>query len=85
MNAEYICEMTDDYPDVPYDSDEYSGTIERRERVVRCRDCRHAVGGFDTDTLNCLHFEQWDYYDDQPGDWPVEPDGFCAWGEERDA
>ena len=56
---------------------------EIRERVVRCRDCEHAVEHCDTDLLNCLHFEQWDYYYDQPGEWMVEPDGFCAWGEPR--
>lgn len=41
--AEYVCDMTDDYPDVPYGSDEYSDTVERREGVVRCRDCAHAI------------------------------------------
>ena len=49
----------------------------RRERVVRCRDCANAFasgGRFD-----CLHFAQWDYYNDCPGEWIVEPDGFCAW------
>ncbi len=55
----------------------------RRERVVRCRDCKHAIEGRDAGTLDCMHFAQWDYYDDEPGHWPVEPDGFCAWGEER--
>ena len=70
---EYVCDMVDDY----------SGTVERRERVVRCRDCRHAIEGRDAGTLDCMHFARWDYYDDEPGHWPVEPDGFCAWGEER--
>lgn len=83
--AEYVCELTDDYPDVPFDSDDYSGTLERREHVVRCRDCRHAVEHCDTEKLDCTHFSQWDYYEDEPGHWPVGPDGFCAWGEERDA
>ena len=56
----------------------------RRERIVRCRDCKHAVEHCDTEKLDCTHFSQWDYYEDEPGHWPVEPDGFCAWGERRD-
>ena len=54
----------------------------RRERVVRCRDCKHAYerGG----ELDCTHFSQWDYYNDCPGEWIVEPDGFCAWGKPRE-
>lgn len=54
----------------------------RRERVVRCRDCANAFasGG----QLDCLHFAQWDYYNDKPGIWPVEPDGFCKWGKPKE-
>lgn len=69
--------------------DEFGETVasdqkmHRRERVVRCRDCANAFasGGL----FNCMHFAQWDYYNDCPGEWTVEPDGFCAWGKERDA
>ena len=65
-----------------------SGEVHRpqeiRERVVRCRDCKHAVEHCDTELLDCLHFAQWDYYNDEPGHWMVKPDGFCAWGEERE-
>lgn len=53
----------------------------RRERVTRCKDCKHAVEICGTEKLNCVHFAQWDYYLDEPGEWLVEPDGFCAWGE----
>lgn len=60
-----------------------------RERVVRCRDCKHGEPFCDSSRhagmIDCLHFAQWDYYDDEPGVCPVEPDGFCAWGEGRDA
>ena len=44
------------------------------ERVVRCRDCKH----YTDDELEYYHF---------CGEWceQVEPDGFCAWGERRDA
>lgn len=88
--AEHVCDMTDDYPDVPYGSDEYSGTVERREEVVRCRDCAHAIR-LEGETaearpgmLNCVYFAQWDYYDDEQGVWLVEPDGFCAWASRRE-
>lgn len=50
----------------------------RRERVVRCRDCKHAecyesglVGPF----ILCSHFES------EGCKAMVEPSGFCAWGE----
>ena len=66
--SEYVCETTDDYPDVPYGSDEYSGTVERRERVVRCRDC----ASWDADEGWCNGFEC-----------STEPDGFCKWGVRR--
>ncbi|MDM8162434.1 hypothetical protein [Collinsella intestinalis] len=73
--AEYVCELTDDYPDVPFGSDDYSGTVERRERIVRCRDCRYAEPmplSF-SDLLICAYLD----------DMSVEPEGFCAWGEKR--
>ena len=85
---EYVCELTDDYPGIGFGDDEYSGTVERRERVVRCRDCKHGDAFLDSSSyagmLDCTHFAQWDYYNDDFGIWPVEPDGFCAWGSERD-
>lgn len=78
--AEYVCELTDDYPDVDFGSDDYSGTVERRERVVRCRDCVHAYqrgGG-----IYCSLFLRWGR-NDNPVPLPVEPDNFCAWGRKR--
>lgn len=60
----------------------------RRERVVRCRDCKHGDAFCDSSSyagmIDCTHFAQWDYDNDDFGIWPVEPDGFCAWGSERD-
>ena len=61
----------------------------RREEIVRCRDCRHFyedrrcssigwVGVFVCDS------EQWSTSSLMPSH-KVEPDGFCAWGERRDA
>ena len=47
----------------------------RRERIVRCRDCRYAEPmplSF-SDLLICAYLD----------DMSVEPEGFCAWGEER--
>ena len=75
MMVEYVCAF--------FKSD--IGTeLVKRERIVRCRDCKHAVEHCDTEKLDCTHFSQWDYYEDEPGHWPVEPDGFCAWASERD-
>lgn len=43
-------------------------------KVVRCRDCKHYTE------------DEMEYYN-YCGSWceQVEPDGFCAWGERRDA
>ena len=48
---------------------------EIRERIVRCRDCKYAepMPLSYSDRLICAHFD----------DMSVEPDGFCAWGEQR--
>ena len=45
---------------------------EIRERIVRCRDCRRSFE--ERGELWCRGIVG-------P---PIEPDGFCAWGEERD-
>lgn len=66
---------------------EIVGTDYRREKIVRCRDCKFAFEFEDGEDwpgkLDCARFSPWDYYEDGPGHRPVEPDGFCAWGEER--
>lgn len=53
--------------------------------IVRCRDCESA---FETELepslLNCTYFSQWDYYNDEPGYWLVQPDGFCSWGQKAE-
>ena len=69
--AEYVCELTPDDPNVPYDSDDYSGECVRRERVVRCRDC-----GWSCDCEGEMRCEHFHFYE-------VEPDGFCAWASPR--
>ena len=58
-----------------------------RERVVRCRDCEHAVYhrsksiiGTELVTLTCSGPIQGAYSEGAD----VEPDGFCAWGEPRE-
>lgn len=49
--------------------------FQRREEVVRCRDCEHYYGVIN----GCDEFgDKWS------GEYAnVEPDGFCAWGERR--
>ena len=48
--------------------------VKRRGDLVRCRDCEH----YTEDEAEYYHY---------CGSWceQVEPDGFCAWGERRDA
>ena len=48
------------------------GLEERRERVVRCRDCDRALDGATCGGIWCMEHRR-----------KTEPDGFCAWGEER--
>lgn len=48
-----------------------------REEIVRCRDCKHYHDKFN----GCDEFG--DMWHDEYAN--VEPDGFCAWGERRDA
>ncbi len=58
----------------------------RHEEIVRCRDCKHMHRvrswlGMDVD-------ECWLHADRESGELgkvDTEPDGFCAWGERRDA
>lgn len=53
-----------------------------REEIVRCGDCGRAYrrgGG-----VYCSRVLQWGS-NDRPAPLPVEPDGFCAWGERREA
>lgn len=79
--TEHVCEITQDYPGIPYEHEDFSGTMERREEVVRCRDCGRAYrrgGG-----VYCSRVLQWGS-NDRPAPLPVDPDGFCAWGERRE-
>ena len=75
--AEYVCELIPDDQAVPYDSDDYSGECVRRERIVRCRDCEHAITSYRDGLPRCagpLVMEAT----------LVSPDSFCAWGRPRE-
>lgn len=75
--TEFVCGIEDDYEGVPWGSDDYSRTCERREEVVRCRDCAHASPASldcDPDELYCVVM-----------DWIMAPYGFCSFGERREA
>lgn len=79
-----LCDMSDERCEASAQCAHY----EPMPEVVRCRDCEHGfeLNGYGKENesyrgmFDCMHFSQWDYYDDVPGVWPVEPDGFCAWG-----
>ena len=67
---------------------------EPKEEIVRCRDCKHGheviwppSWGIPADYLDCNGelVETWDYYSDEAKLNPVKPNGFCAWGDRRDA
>lgn len=69
--AEYVCEISYEGKGGNH------GTFERKERVVRCRDCKefqHKAFGNPTRG----YFRCWDYCNRWAED--VDPDGFCAWG-----
>lgn len=69
--------------------DEWNTVLDHNQEIVRCRDCKHghevtwpAKSQIPQDYLNCSGYlvAIWDYYNDEPKDNPVPPDGFCAWG-----
>lgn len=64
---------------VRFDDERKEGAIERREEIVRCRDCTsfvvdgNQVAKCTTPCGDSLH-----------GTASCDPDGFCAWGTRRD-
>ena len=52
---------------------EHSASWRVHERIVRCRDCKYCMSYWQSDYC--------DYFAHVTND----PDGFCAWGERRDA
>ena len=89
--SEYIVRMP---PDMPYEiRAELNAWYVESEPVVRCRDCSFAYRVFWPEScdvpeefLNCHGplVAHWDYEQDEPAKNPVEPDGYCAWGERRE-
>ena len=79
MSERIIC-MPDDcvYGDVYY-PDERDDPMALRERVVRCCDCMYYK--LDSEPID----PGWPMMCELTGADMVEPDGFCAWGERRDA
>lgn len=68
--AEYVVEEPSDR----------SASWRVRERIVRCRDCKHYSEHewiIATDVSDVCHF-----WHGEPT--KVEPDGFCAWGERKE-
>ena len=62
--------------------------FQRREEVVRCRDCEHAriMRPLDWRTGKpSTVIEEWycQWHSNAEGASDIEPDGFCAWGERR--
>ena len=59
------------------------------ERVVRCRDCKYAVVRHPLNPITGVPagIEDWrcDYFWNADELCEVDPTGFCAWGERRDA
>ena len=66
---EYVCLIV---PAIDADTGVIQADFIRRERIVRCRDCRRSFE--ERGELWCRGIVG-------P---PIEPDGFCAWGEPRE-
>lgn len=60
-----------------YGTDDHQGHWLTGERIVRCRDCKRSEEW--QGRTFCHKFSM-----SSSAGWPVEPDGFCAWGERRD-
>lgn len=56
-----------------YGTDGHEGHWLTGEEIVRCRDCKFYL----EEHKWCYHFEDSEFC--------PEPNGFCAWGERRDA
>ncbi len=85
--TEYVCDIKQGYPGIPYEHDVFSGTMERREEIVRCRDCKHAIEhrsksilGAELVTLTCSGPIQGAYSEGAD----VEPEDFCSWASRLD-
>lgn len=85
--TEHVCEIKQNYPYVPWESDDFSGTVERREEIVRCRDCKYAMEhrskrilGTELVTLTCSGPIQGAYSEGAD----VEPEDFCSWASRRE-
>ena len=62
-----------------YATDEHKGHWLTGEEIVRCRDCIYYVQ--DLDPVD----PGWPMMCERTGDDMVEPYGFCAWGERKEA
>lgn len=70
MKAEYTEHIYQEYHCTTYEP------LHQHEEIVRCRDCKHFMNGD-----LCKLQDEWNEFH-----WlEVEPDGFCKWGERRDA
>ena len=54
--------------------------LERREEIVRCRDCAYICHN---EYENGCEYLTCGFFDNRYAE--VEPDGFCAWGERRES
>ena len=59
--------------------DEGTYTTCAKERVTRCRDCKHGMGGGNLCSMFAFPLGDGHII---PAD--VNPDGFCSWGEPRE-
>lgn len=60
--------------EVEYDTLNGTFSKKRGEEIVRCRDCKYAS-----------YDNRWCYRQTNADALSIRPDGFCAWGERRDA
>lgn len=61
-----------------------------KEQIVRCKDCRFytdkpGLSGEKPNRKYCTKYSDWDSEWDYDTYHYVEPDGFCKWGEPREA
>lgn len=71
--------MSEHIIEVEYDTLNGTFTQMRHEEIVRCRDCkRFSLDNSDHDYRSGWWCHRWNTD-------MVKPDGFCAWGERRDA
>lgn len=81
--SEMVCKITSELIEIRDDEGaivkEKNRLVEFREKIIRCRDCKHFIADHEYYGNICFWKDDggYDFFD-------VNPNGFCAWAEKMD-